>query len=79
MVGAHRRWISGKALTSGEHRSTHRRLYFRHQTDVRNPQQVGALSASGDKAGPLERLSRAHDLAAAAATAGGWLVLAAAP
>jgi hypothetical protein len=46
---------------------------------VRNPQQVGALSASGDKAGPLETLSRAHDLAAAAATAGGWLVLAAAP
>jgi hypothetical protein len=64
VVGAHRRWISGKALTNGEHRNT---------------QQVGVLSASGDKAGPLETLSRAHDLAAAAATAGARLVLAAAP
>lgn len=77
MVGAHRRWISGKALTNGEHRSTHRRLCFRHQTHVRNTQQVGALSASGDTAGPLETLSRAHDLAAAAA--GARLVLVAAP
>ena len=79
VVGAHRRWISGKALANGEHRSTHRRLCFRHQTHVRNTQQVGVLSASGDKAGPLETLSRAHALAAAAATAGARLVLAAAP
>ena len=76
VVGAHRRWISGEALTNGEHRSTHRRLCFRHRTHLRNTQQVGVLSASGDKAGPLETFSRAHDLAAAA---GARLVLAAAP
>jgi len=63
---------------NGEHRSMHRRLCFRQQTHVRNTQQAGALSASGDKADPLETLSRAHDLAAAAA-AGARLVLAAAP
>jgi hypothetical protein len=62
-----------------EHWSTHRRFCFRHQTHVRDTQQVGAARCQPRQSRPARTRSRAHDLAAADAAAGARLVLASAP